>query len=328
MFEPAYLKLYKSNKLNKRIEQLYAILKNCHLCPRKCEVDRTKNEKGTCRSGIDLIVSSIGPHFGEEEPLVGNGGSGTIFLTNCNLRCIYCQNYEISHLGRGGIMSPKEVAKGMLYLQKIGCHNINFVTPTHFVPQLVESIKIACETGLRLPIVFNCGGYESLKTIKLLDGIIDIYMPDIKYGSVPFGLSLRAKPHHPEELKDSDKSPAEKYSNAPDYFERCKEGVKEMHRQVGDLKIVDGIAQRGLLIRHLVLPNDLAGSEKVLKFIVEEISLDSYVNIMDQYRPMYKANNYLELNRRPLLSEYNQVIELAKSLSLHRGFQKRLILIT
>lgn len=307
MFEPAYLKSYKSNELNKRIEQLYAILKNCHLCPRKCGVDRTKNEKGICRSGIDLIVSSIGPHFGEEEPLVGSGGSGTIFLTNCNLRCIYCQNYEISHLGRGGTMSQKEVAKGMLYLQKIGCHNINFVTPTHFVPQLVEAIKIACEMGLRLPIVFNCGGYESLETIKLLDGIIDIYMPDIKY---------------------SDETNAEKYSNAPDYFERCKESVKEMHRQVGDLKIVDGIAQRGLLIRHLVLPNDIAGSEKVLKFIAEEISLDAYVNIMDQYRPMYKAERFPELNRRPTLSEYNQVTEMAKKYGLHRGFQKRLLLIT
>ncbi len=306
MFEPAYVKLYKSRELDQRIDQLYTILKNCHLCPRKCGVDRTKNEKGICRSGIDLIVSSIGPHFGEEEPLVGTGGSGTIFLTNCNLRCIYCQNYEISHLGRGGVMSLEEVARGMLYLQRTGCHNINFVTPTHFVPQLVNSIKIAYEMGLRSPIVFNCGGYENIEVIKLLDGIIDIYMPDIKY---------------------SEDTYAEKYSNAPDYFDRCKEAVKEMHHQVGDLKIVDGIAQRGLLIRHLVLPNDLAGSEKVLKFVAEEISKNSYVNIMDQYRPMYKAEEYPELNRRPLLSEYNHAIELAKSFGLHRGFQKRLLLI-
>jgi len=329
MFEPAYLKLYKSNELNKRIDQLYEILKNCHLCPRKCFVDRTKGEKGICRSGVDLVVSSISPHFGEEEELVGQGGSGTIFLTNCNLGCLYCQNYEISHLGRGGIMSPEELAKGMLYLQKLGCHNINLVTPTHFVPQLVKTIKIACEMGLRLPIVFNCGGYEAVETIELLDGIIDIYMPDIKYGSVPrhpsvfSGLMNRS----PEELKDGDSSPAEKYSNAPDYFERCKEAVKEMYRQVGDLKIVDGIAQRGLLIRHLVLPNNLANSEKVLKFITEEISLDTYVNIMDQYHPMYKAEKFPELNRRPSLSEYNQVIETAKKYGLHRGFQKRMLLI-
>ncbi len=311
--------MYKSNQLDKRIDELYAILRNCHLCPRECAVDRTKNKNGYCHSGIELIVSSTGPHFGEEEELVGQSGSGTIFLTNCNLGCLYCQNYEISHLGRGEIISPEKLAEGMLYLQKLGCHNINLVTPTHFVPQLVKTIKIACETGLRLPIVFNCGGYESLNTIRLLDGIIDIYMPDIKYGS---------KPHHPEELKDGNSVPAEKYSNAPDYFEKCKEAVKEMHRQVGDLEIVDGIAQRGLLIRHLVLPNNLAGSEKVLKFIAEEISPDTYVNIMDQYRPMYKAERFPELNRRPTLSEHNEVIEIAKKYGLHRGFKERTLLIT
>lgn len=319
MFEPSYLKLYKSKELNQRIDQLYEILKNCHLCPRKCFVDRTKGAKGICRSGVDLVVSSIGPHFGEEEELVGQGGSGTIFLTNCNLCCFYCQNYEISHLGRGGVISPEELAKEMLYLQKLGCHNINLVTPTHFVPQLVKTIKIACEIGLRLPIVFNCGGYEAVETIRFLDGIIDIYMPDIKYGSVP---------HHPEELKDGNTSPAERYSNAPDYFEKCKEAVKEMYRQVGNLKIVDGIAERGLLIRHLVLPNNLAGSEKVLKFIAEEISKDTYVNIMDQYHPMYQAEKFPELNRRPYLSEYNQVVELAENYGLHRGFKERTVLIT
>lgn len=306
MFEPAYLNLYKSNQLDKRIDELYAILQNCHLCPRECAVDRTKNKNGYCHSGIELIVSSTGPHFGEEEELVGTGGSGTIFLTNCNLGCLYCQNYEISHLGHGRIISPEELAEGMLYLQKLGCHNINLVTPTHFVPQLVKTIKIACEMGLRLPIVFNCGGYESLSTIRLLDGIIDIYMPDIKYGN---------------------SVSAEKYSNAPDYFEKCKEAVKEMHHQVGDLEIVDGIAQRGLLIRHLVLPNNLAGSEKILKFIAEEISPDTYVNIMDQYRPMYKAERFPELNRRPTLSEHNEVIEIAKKYGLQRGFQKRMTLI-
>jgi len=295
---PIYLRSYEHGELNRKIEKLYGILESCHLCPRKCSVNRLEGEKGYCRSGKDLIVSSHGPHFGEEEPLVGTGGSGTIFLTNCNLLCAYCQNYDISHLGSGTTASEETVADYMIRLQRRGCHNINLVTPTHFTPQLVRVIETAIPKGLHLPIVWNCGGYENVETIRLLDGIVDIYMPDIKYGSA-----------------DS----ARKYSNAPDYFERCKEAVIEMHRQVGDLVVQEEIARRGLLIRHLVLPNNAAESKEVLKFIAEEVSRNTYINIMDQYRPMYKAYEYEELRRGPTFSEYKRVVDMAKELGLERG---------
>jgi len=304
--EPSYLKLYRSGELDRRIDSLYSILESCQLCPRGCKKNRLKDEKGYCRSGKDLVVSAIHPHFGEEKPLVGRGGSGTVFLTNCNLGCIYCQNYEISHLGQGRPLTCHELAQGMLWLQNNGCHNINFVTPTHFAPQLVKSIKVAIDKGLRVPIVYNCGGYENVNTIRLLEDIVDIYMPDIKYG---------------------DAGNAKKYSHAPDYFDRCTEAVKEMHRQVGNLKLDGhGIAQRGLLIRHLVLPNDIAGSRQVLKFIATEISKDSYLNIMFQYRPMYKAKEYEELNRRPYLSECDKAIDIALELGLHCGFNREYLL--
>ncbi|MEM5832483.1 MAG: radical SAM protein [Candidatus Aenigmatarchaeota archaeon] len=298
-FKPSYLKLLESNELDKKIKELYSILECCELCPRKCHVNRLKGERGFCKSGKELMISSFGPHFGEEPELVGTHGSGTIFLTNCNLLCVYCQNYEISHLGEGREVSLEEAAEMMLTLQKIGCHNINLVTPTHFAPQLVKAIKIAAEKGLKLPIVWNCSGYENVEVIKILDGIVDIYMPDIKY---------------------SNSESARKYSRAKDYFERCKEAVKEMHRQVGDLKIDErGIAYRGLIIRHLVLPNDLAGSEKVLEFVAS-LSKDSYVNIMDQYTPCWKAFEFKELSRPITASEYLKVIKIAKKLGLHRGF--------
>lgn len=298
-FKPSYLKLLESNELDKKIKELYSILECCELCPRKCHVNRLKGERGFCKSGKELMISSFGPHFGEEPELVGTHGSGTIFLTNCNLLCVYCQNYEISHLGEGREVSLEEAAEMMLALQKIGCHNINLVTPTHFAPQLVKAIKIAAEKGLKLPIVWNCSGYENVNVIKILDGIVDIYMPDIKY---------------------SNSESARKYSRAKDYFERCKEAVKEMHRQVGDLKIDErGIAYRGLIIRHLVLPNDLAGSEKVLEFVAS-LSKDSYVNIMDQYTPCWKAFEFKELSRPITASEYLKVIKIAKKLGLHRGF--------
>ena len=296
-----YLETYESGVLDERIEKLEAILNECKLCPRACGVNRNKGEKGYCKSDKHLMVSSVQPHFGEEDVLVGTHGSGTIFLTNCNLRCIYCQNYDISHLGYGQRMTVEELAFSMLSLQKRGCHNVNFVTPTHYTPQIVKALKIAIEKGLRIPIVYNCGGYEAKSTIELLDGIVDIYMPDIKY---------------------SDAENAKKYSNAPDYFDRCKEAVKEMHRQVGDLKVDEsGIAYRGLLIRHLVLPNGIAGSAEVLKFVATEISKESYVNIMMQYRPMYKAYEYKELNRGIKMSEYREAIDIAREWGLHRGFE-------
>jgi len=298
---PVYLETYESGVLDERIEKLEAILNECKLCPRACGVNRNKGEKGYCKSDKHLMVSSVQPHFGEEDVLVGTYGSGTIFLTNCNLRCIYCQNYDISHLGYGQRMTVEELAFSMLSLQKRGCHNVNFVTPTHYTPQIVKALKIAIEKGLRIPIVYNCGGYEAKSTIELLDGIVDIYMPDIKYGDV---------------------ENAKRYSNAPDYFDRCKEAVKEMHRQVGDLKVDErGIACRGLLIRHLVLPNRIAGSAEVLKFVATEISKESYVNIMMQYRPMYKAHEYKELNRGIKMSEYREAIDIAREWGLHRGFE-------
>jgi putative pyruvate formate lyase activating enzyme len=300
MFEPSYIKLNKSGEIKERIEKLYKILESCELCPRKCKVNRMKGEKGSCKSGKELVISSYGPHFGEERELVGRYGSGTIFLTNCNLLCVYCQNYDISHLGHGKKTSISDAAEIMKGLQKRGCHNINFVTPTHYAPQLVEALEAAANRGLRLPVVWNCGGYESVEVIKLLEDIVDIYMPDMKY---------------------SDVEPGRRYSNTPDYFERSKEAVREMHRQVGDLKVDErGIAYRGLLIRHLVLPNNLAGSEKVLKFISEELSKESYVNIMAQYRPSGKAYQYEELRRRITSNEYYSAINTARKLGLHRGF--------
>lgn len=297
-FKPAYLNLSES-KFVEKIEKLYQILESCSLCPRKCGANRLKGEKGSCNSGARLKVSSIGPHFGEESPLVGRRGSGTVFLTNCNLHCVFCQNYDISQLGRGDFITPQKLASRILNLQRRGCHNINFVTPTHFASQLVKTIMLAVQGGLKVPIVWNCGGYESPEVIKLLEGIVDIYMPDFKYG------------------RNQNSS---RYSEAPEYFTKAKEVIKEMHKQVGDLKVRDGIAKRGLLIRHLVLPNNIAGSEKVLQFIAQQISTDSYVNIMDQYRPSYRADEYQELARHPTREEFIQIIETAKNLGLYRGF--------
>jgi putative pyruvate formate lyase activating enzyme len=299
LFEPSYLKLYESGELDGRIARLYRILESCELCPRRCGANRLEGKKGYCRSGKELTISSYGPHFGEEPEITGRNGSGTIFLTNCNLLCIFCQNYEISHLGYGEEVSIDKAAEVMLSLQSTGCHNINLVTPTHYTPQLVKTISVAAGRGLKLPIFWNCSGYENLETIKLLEGVVDIYKPDMKY---------------------SESEPAKKYSNAPDYFERCKEAVREMHRQVGDLKVNErGIAYRGLLIRHLVLPNNLAGSGKVLEFAAE-LSKESYVNIMAQYRPCGRAYEHEELSRRPTSTEYFRVVDYARKLGLHRGF--------
>ena len=295
---PRYLSLTDS-EFAARIAALHAILESCTLCPRECRINRLEDAVGFCGAGRELIISSLGPHFGEERELVGRSGSGTVFLAHCNLGCIYCQNYDISHLGQGEPASVEQLALGLLQLQQIGCHNINFVTPTHFTPQLVAAVHLAAQMGLHLPLVYNCGGYEALATLKLLDGIVDIYMPDIKYG---------------------DSETAALYSAAPDYFTRCKAAIREMHRQVGDLVTEGGLAVSGLLIRHLVLPNDLAGSERVLGFIRRQVSADSYVNIMGQYRPFYKAAEYPELNRRPTEWEIKRVRQIALELGLHRGF--------
>ncbi len=297
--KPAYLTLLESGELSKRVAAAWRRMEDCDLCARYCHVDRIATIKGAvCRTGRRAIVHGHGPHHGEEDPLRGSLGSGTIFFSWCNLRCVYCQNWDISQKGLGRKVEPDQLAAMMLSLQGQGCHNINFVTPSHVVAQIIEAVEIAANEGLRLPLVYNTGGYDSLEALQLLDGIIDIYMPDLKYD-------------------DSDK--AHSYSHVRDYVEVNRAAVKEMHRQVGDLVVDEnGIAQRGLLIRHLVLPNDVAGTDRVLEFLADEISTDTYVNIMDQYRPCYRANDYPALNRSLTSREYARARATAASLGLHR----------
>jgi len=297
-FQPSYLKLYQSKDIFKRIEILNQALSSCQLCPRRCKVNRLKDEKGICKTGRLAHVSSFGPHFGEEAPLVGTNGSGTIFFTHCNLGCIFCQNYDISHIGEGYPVEDEELAEIMLKLKRMGCHNINFVTPTHVVAQILRALPAAIEKGLDLPLVYNTGGYDLSSTLRLLDGVIDIYMPDFKY---------------------SDPEVAKKLSDAPDYPEVAKSALLEMHRQTGDL-ITDkkGIGQRGLIIRHLVLPENLAGTDEVMKFIGSELSGNSYVNVMDQYHPAYRAKDFPALDRRITSQEYNDALTMTKK----HGFRR------
>jgi len=284
--------------LEERARRARQVLASCTLCPRRCGVNRLAGEMGFCRVGQRAMISSTGPHFGEEAPLVGRCGSGTIFFSGCNLGCLFCQNYDISHLMHGREISEDELADQMLYVQGLGCHNVNLVTPTHVVPQILGALALARGQGLDLPIVYNCGGYESLETLRVLDGVIQIYMPDFKYG---------------------DNAVAKKYSGAEDYFERASEALREMHRQVGDL-VLDkrGIAQKGLLIRHLVLPGGLAGTEKVMEFIAGELSPNSYVNLMAQYHPQYRAKEFVELDRRITIQEYGRAVEIAREKGLAR----------
>ncbi len=300
-FIPGYLGLYESGELDRRIESLQEILKSCTLCPRQCKVNRLNGELGYCRAGVDLRVSSVFPHHGEEPPLVGRYGSGTIFLAHCNLRCVFCQNYDISHHGDGECVKTDQMARHMVKLQEIGCHNINFVTPTHYAAQIMAALPRAIELGLRVPLVYNCGGYESLEVIELLDGVMDIYMPDVKFFSSEV---------------------AGRFCNASDYPENVRPVLREMYRQVGDLRINSGgIAERGLLIRHLVMPHGLAGTEQVMRFIAQELSPHSYVNVMAQYRPVYQAVEYPDLNRPITMEEFLGAIEIARRYGLHRGFE-------
>jgi len=284
MTVPCYVDLFKTGDLKKRADALYGHLKSCDLCPRMCRVDRTAGETGYCRVGEKAVVSSYGPHPGEEPELVGRNGSGTIFFASCNLLCVFCQNADISHGMRGAVQTDGQLADKMLRLQGMGCHNINLVTPTHFVPQIVRALDIAAGAGLRLPIVYNSGGYDRAEILRELDGIIDIYMPDMKFsGTVA----------------------AEKYMNAPDYPEAVKAALVEMHRQVGDLEVdAHGVATRGLLIRHLVMPGGLAGSEEFARFVAEKISRSTYVNVMPQYRPEHRAREFPELLRRDILEQH------------------------
>jgi putative pyruvate formate lyase activating enzyme len=300
-FEPAYLSLLRSGELKRRAKSAHERLQTCDLCGRKCHVDRFA-ELGSCRTGVDAIVSSYGPHLGEEDPLRGYQGSGTIFFAWCNLNCQYCQNYDISQLGHGDEVQPEELAKMMLSLQAQGCHNINFVSPTHVVAPILTAVLIAAQAGLRLPLVWNTGGYDSLATLALLDGVVDIYMPDMKY---------------------ADAEIARRYSRVGEYPQVNQAAVKEMHRQVGDLAMDErGIAQRGLLVRHLVLPEGLAGTAEIARFLAEEVSRDTYINVMDQYRPCYKANELPPLNRSITRGEYQEALQQARAAELHR-FDKR-----
>ncbi|MCX6577158.1 MAG: radical SAM protein [Candidatus Aminicenantes bacterium] len=301
-YEAAYLKTYRRDLLKEKIEKAFQILENCTLCPRSCKVNRLRGEKGVCQAGLEPEVSSYSPHFSEETPLVGRHGSGTIFFAHCSLRCSFCQNYSISHLGEGQAVSYKRLAGMMVELQSLGCHNINFVSPSHYVPQILKSLPPAIEAGLSVPLVYNTGGYDALGTLSLLKGVIDIYMPDFKF---------------------SQSGPAEELCHAPDYPQAAKTAIKEMHRQVGDLVFDEGgIALRGLLVRHLVLPGGLAGTEDVMRFLAQDISKETYVNIMDQYHPCGDVAWSSLLSRRITVREFQDAVGAASRAGLTR-FDKR-----
>ena len=299
MIEPSYIELRRTGELHERVEAAHKLLApECGLCPRGCGIDRFAGRAGVCRTGPLPVVSSYGPHFGEEPPLVGFHGSGTIFFGGCNLECIFCQNYDVSHGSFGREVTVEDLADMMLDLTRQGCHNINWVSPTHQLPQILSALEVAAESGLDVPIVYNCGGYEPVQALELLDGIVDIYMPDAKYGSNEVGQEL---------------------SGVPDYWDRNRDALREMHRQVGDLVVDErGIARHGLIVRHLVLPGGLARTPEVMHFIAQEISIDTYLNIMDQYRPAYQAFGHPLLGRRITPEEYAQAVEAAVAEGLHR----------
>ena len=294
---PAYMKLERQHKLKERVEEAYAILENCELCPRKCGVNRRKGEKGFCQAPSQAVVFSAHPHFGEEKSLVGEGGSGTVFFSHCNLRCVFCQNWEISQEGKGWERSDEEVAEMMIRLQKMGCQNINLVTPTHVMPNILGATRIAFLKGLRVPLVYNTSGYERLEILNLLDGVVDIYLPDMKY---------------------MDGEMATKYSSgAGDYPEVTMKAIMEMNRQVGKLLTdEEGDALRGLIIRHLVMPNGVAGSEKFVRWVAENLPKDTYVNIMAQYHPEYKAGEHPEIDRPITPDEFLAAMKAAEGCGL------------
>ncbi len=294
----AYIESYENGRLERAIGRATRWMKKCSLCPRRCGVDRMAGEKGFCRTGRYAVVASYGPHFGEERPLVGRSGSGTIFFSQCNLFCTFCQNYDISHGGEGTEATPEDLAAIMLALQRGGCHNINFVTPSHVIHAILEALPIAIRNGLQIPLVYNCGGYERVPALKLLDKVVDMYMPDFKFAD-------------PETARD--------LCDAPDYFDRARAGIREMHRQVGDLQCDrNGIAQRGLLVRHLVMPNGLSGTAQVMEFLAREVSPMTYVNIMDQYHPCGGAFGKPEIGRRITREEFSQALDAARRAGITR----------
>jgi putative pyruvate formate lyase activating enzyme len=311
-----YVALYQSGELQARAEKAWSRLRRCSLCPRRCLVDRLADGLGECRTGAPARIASYGPHFGEEAPLVGRGGSGTIFFAGCNLACVFCQNHDISQpagdpastVTRPASVAtpcslrwegtPERLAELMLGLQAAGCENINFVSPSHVVPQILAALVLATQAGLRLPLVYNTGGYDSVATLRLLDGVIDIYMPDMKY---------------------ADERVGERLCGAPDYPRRNRRAVLEMHRQVGDLELDErGVARRGLLVRHLVLPGGLAGTAKVARFLADEISPDTYVNVMDQYRPAHRTSLYPDISRPATGAEYREAVRATRAAGLWR----------
>jgi putative pyruvate formate lyase activating enzyme len=289
----------------RRVEEAYRLLESCRVCPRECGINRLQDDRlGFCRSGLNPVIASVSAHHGEEPPISGTRGSGTVFFANCNLRCIYCQNYPISQMGNGTERTPGELACQMLWLQEQGCHNVNLVTPTHFVPQILKAVSLAKERGFTLPIVYNTSGYDSVEALRLLDGLVDIYMPDMRY---------------------ADNAVALRYSVAPHYVEINRAAVMEMYRQVGNL-VMDGrgIALRGLLVRHLVLPGGLSGTESIMKFLAEEISRDVYISLMSQYFPAFKSGEHPEINRRITESEYNEAYEIRTRYGLRNGWVQEL----
>ncbi|MBN2386120.1 MAG: radical SAM protein [Anaerolineales bacterium] len=297
-FPPAYLSRLDSGELARRAAEAHTRLADCRGCGQACGVNRLEGQRGVCRTGSLARVSSYGPHLGEEDPLRGWHGSGTIFFTRCNLHCQYCQNHDISQTDAGEEVSAEELAAIMLELQDLGCHNINFVSPSHVTAPILAAVLMASRKGLHIPLVYNTGGYDALPTLQLLDGVVDIYMPDMKYASARTALS---------------------YSKGRDYPAVNQAAVREMHRQVGDLQRNQrGLARRGLLVRHLVLPNQLAGTGEIVRFLAEEISRDTYLNLMDQYRPAYNARQYPRLARPIRPAEYQAAVDMARQAGLHR----------
>lgn len=295
--EPGYFKLQQEGNLKQCAQKLFARMKECDLCPHACGVDRTVGETGVCNTGTEAMIASWAPHFGEESPLVGRRGSGTIFFSNCNLECIFCQNSDISQLGYGRSVSPEQLGQVMVTLQEEGCCNINFVSPSHVIYPIVEAVSHAIKIGLHIPLVYNSGGYDSVETLRCIEGVFDIYMPDLKYASPETGYRL---------------------SGVRDYSQRAFEAVREMHRQVGDLVTDDlGVAERGLIIRHLVLPNNLAATNRVSDFVAE-LSKNTYYNLMDQYHPDFHAYSHADLSRRTSLVEFKHAKTYARKIGLNR----------
>ena len=298
---PSYLETFRNGGLKIAVEKTLKLLESCVICPRKCKINRLNNQTGFCKIGANARVYSFVAHHGEEPPVSGEFGSGTIFFAGCNMSCVYCQNYEFSQKDSPAKeVDSRELANIMLELQNSGCHNINLVTPTHVMPQILQSLLIAIPAGLKIPLVYNTSGYELPEIIKILEGIVDIYLPDMRY---------------------ADNNSAIKYSSAPDYPEYNRQSVKEMSRQKGLARINEtGIIEQGVIIRHLVLPDKASGTEEIMKFISRELSAETYISLMSQYMPCYKSDKFPELNRRISLREYEYAQEIMKKYRLHNGW--------